>query len=206
MWLCIILLAVLHIMAAYRGPRWLFYVSKPLTVILMVIACLWSGVPSFYYRAIIVGLCLSVLGDIYLMLPQDRFIAGLISFFLAHVVYSVAFVSQWQGHVGWWLLALCIAVGVVVFLLLLPYLGKLQIPVALYMGVIILMAYTAGQFWLLSHSQAALLAMVGAVLFVLSDLTLAINRFKQEFTASTAIIMSTYFIAQGLFVGSVLAL
>ncbi|KJG04021.1 hypothetical protein UB33_21045 [Photobacterium angustum] len=206
MWLCIIFLAVLHITAAYLGPRWLYYVSKPLTVMLMVIQCVWSGAPSFYYWAIVVGLCFSIIGDIYLMLPAGRFLAGLMSFFLAHIAFTVAFASQWQGTISWWLLVLCLAIGIVVFLLLLPSLAPLQTPVAFYILIIMAMIFAAGQYWLLSHSQAALFTIVGAILFVLSDLTLAVNRFKGEFGAAAVIIMSTYFIAQGLFVGSVLVL
>lgn len=206
MWLCILFLAVLHIIAAYRGPRWLYYVSKPLTVMLLLIQCVWSGAPSFYYWTIVIGLCFSIIGDIYLMLPADRFLAGLMSFFFAHIAYTVAFASQWSGEISWWLLALCLAIGIVVFLLLLPFLAPLQTPVALYIFVIMAMLFSAGQYWLLSHNQAALFTIVGAILFVLSDLTLAVNRFKVEFSAATVIIMSTYFIAQGLFVGSVLVL
>ncbi|NIW49240.1 MAG: lysoplasmalogenase, partial [Gammaproteobacteria bacterium] len=40
--------------------------------------------PIIYF---LIGLALSLAGDIFLMLPDEKFIAGLVSFLLAHLAY-----------------------------------------------------------------------------------------------------------------------
>ena len=76
--------------------RWLHYASKPaatLAVAAMVLQASWAS--GRYRNAILAGLLLSTLGDVFLMLPQreggpDWFVFGLASFLLAHVAYLVA--------------------------------------------------------------------------------------------------------------------
>lgn len=203
-WLAIALSALLHITAAYHGPRWQFYVFKPFTLLLLLVVAWPAGDGGVYHLAILVGLVLSIVGDIFLMWPKDRFIPGLVAFALAHVSYSAAFWSQLESQIVWWLPAMLAAAGVIVFLLLLPSLGKMLIPVAIYIAVISQMAWAAGEFWLTTSTTPALLAFAGAAIFMFSDLCLAIDRFRGPFRSATTMIMSSYFLAQSLFVATLL--
>src|SRR5512147_2406717 len=83
----------LHLRAAYRGPRWQVYLFKPLTTTLLfgLAAALPPAHGSAYRLAILVGLVFSLAGDVFLMLPRDRFLAGLASFLAAHLAYIAAF-------------------------------------------------------------------------------------------------------------------
>ena len=204
-WLAIALSALLHITAAYHGPRWQFYIFKPFTLLLLIGVGWQAGDGGFYHMAIMFGLILSVVGDVFLMWPKDRFIPGLAAFALAHIVYSAAFWSQLGDQILWWLPSMLAAVGVIVFLLLLPSLGNMVIPVAVYIAVISQMAWAAGEFWLTTSTTTALLAFAGAVVFMFSDLCLAINRFRGPFRSATAMVMTSYFLAQSLFVATLLA-
>ena len=49
----------------------------------------------------VVALVFSLLGDVFLMLPSDAFVAGLSAFLLAHVAYVVALNQDSAGN--WWL-------------------------------------------------------------------------------------------------------
>jgi uncharacterized membrane protein YhhN len=91
--LLVLLSASLHIRAEYSGPRWQVYVFKPLTTTLIIILALMATEPvsPFYQAMIVIGLVFSLGGDIFLMLPSDRFIGGLVSFLIAHLFYIVAF-------------------------------------------------------------------------------------------------------------------
>ncbi|NIM96588.1 MAG: hypothetical protein GTO24_00470, partial [candidate division Zixibacteria bacterium] len=96
----IILLAVastfFHIRAEYGGPKYQVYLFKPLTMVLiLLIAVVAGGTTAFwaYKLAIITGLICSLLGDVFLMLPVNRFLAGLVSFLIAHLFYISAFTS-----------------------------------------------------------------------------------------------------------------
>ena len=89
------------------------------------------------------------------------------------------------------------------FSILAPYLGKMKWPVVVYMVVILVMAWQAWERWSQTGQSAALLAFLGAVLFVISDSALAVNRFRGRYKSAPALILSTYFAAQWLIVRSV---
>ncbi|KLV05756.1 MULTISPECIES: lysoplasmalogenase [Photobacterium] len=203
-WLAIALSALAHITASYYGPRWQFYLFKPFTICLLGVVAWQSGDGSFYHGAIMAGLMLSLVGDIFLMLPKDRFVPGLLSFLLAHCVYAAGFWSQLDGGMVWWLPAMLAAAGVIVFLLLLPSLGTLIVPVAVYIAVIVMMSWAAGEYWLTTRSLPAMLALLGALIFIFSDICLAINRFRGEFRSATTMVMTSYFLAQSLFVATLM--
>lgn len=78
--------AVAAIASALLGAdgRCLHYVSKPLATALLFIIVVQTANPvsKRYQWAIAAGLVLSLCGDIFLMLPQDLFVAGLIDPFL----------------------------------------------------------------------------------------------------------------------------
>ncbi|MDD1793494.1 lysoplasmalogenase [Enterovibrio makurazakiensis] len=197
-WLAVWCSGLLHINAAYKGPRWQFYLFKPLTIALMMLIVVTGGEANTYAYLVLAGLLFSLFGDVFLMLPKDRFIPGLLSFLVAHIFYSVAFWLQFDGTMVWWLPSLLGAASVIIFLLLLPNLGPLLVPVGVYIAVIAQMAWGAGEFWMNTHSQMAAYAFGGALLFMVSDTVLAFERFKGPFRASVVLVMSTYFCAQGL--------
>lgn len=65
-------------------------------------AALWQhGLTHFYQQAIFVGLLCSVVGDIFLMLPRDRFIQGLGGFLVAisstPLHFGVSLAPAWCG-------------------------------------------------------------------------------------------------------------
>ena len=80
-----ILSAALHIRAEYHGPRYHVYLFKPLTMVFILLIALQARWPDFsrYKVAIIAGLVCSLAGDVFLMLPSDRFIPGLVSFLIS---------------------------------------------------------------------------------------------------------------------------
>src|SRR2546421_7807167 len=85
--------ALLNIRAEYKGPRRQVYVFKPLTVIFVILIALqtkFAAAPP-YKRLIIAGLLCSLAGDVLLIWPRERFVAGLVCFLFAHVCYIVAF-------------------------------------------------------------------------------------------------------------------
>lgn len=190
--------AAMHIRAEYRGPRWQVYVFKPATTaLLLLIAWLGGGEASSLYRAgVLLGLAFSLAGDVFLMLPSDRFVAGLGAFLAAHLAYLAAFLGTAPGRPFSAALILygAYAVGLLAFLW--PRLGKMCGPVLVYGAVLALMAWRAYERWAALGTEAAALATVGAGLFVLSDSALAVNRFRRPFHAAQAVVLTTYYAAQ----------
>ncbi|MFC9917853.1 lysoplasmalogenase [Agromyces binzhouensis] len=145
-------------------------------------------------RLLVAALVLSWAGDALLTGSGDGwFVAGLLSFLAAHVVYVVLFVRLSAGgrRLPWWTLAY--AAWFAGFLALLaPGLDGMLVPVAVYGAVLGMMAALAG-------GLGGLVALGGA-LFVVSDSVLALGRFLPgyEFAAHDLVVMSTYLAAQGL--------
>ncbi len=193
--------AIGAIAGARRGSRRLHYLCKPLATLLVLAAALLPPAPAGPgYRAwIAAGLVLSLAGDVLLMLPRDRFVAGLASFLLAHLCYVAAFVGDGGFRADLASLLPFAAAGAVLLAVLLPRVeGKLKAPVAVYGGAIVLMAWQAAARWLELGGTAPLLAAAGATLFVVSDAALAVDRFARPFPAAQAVVLSTYWAAQWL--------
>jgi uncharacterized membrane protein YhhN len=197
--------AALTVRAKYRGPRWQVYLCKPLTTMLLLALALATPPhgAARYQLAVAVGLALSLAGDVFLMLPGDRFVPGLSSFLLAHLAYLVAFTTDVQFAAAPVLFALFAVFGLAILALLWRGLGRLKLPVALYVLVIVSMAgQAAGRAWLLRNPAAALAAS-GAALFVASDTLLSLNRFRRPCPSAQAVILGSYFLAQWLIAASV---
>ncbi len=204
--LVIFVSAAAHIRAEYRGPHWQVYLFKPLTTLLILgIAALGQETRFPYQKLLLIGLGFSLVGDILLMLPGDRFLAGLVAFLLAHCSYSTAF-GFGLGSLSGWVLIPLLLFGLAVYQYLSPALGKMRLPVLCYMGIILAMAWLAWERFLGVGGTGPLLAGIGAVLFVLSDALLAVGRYKTTFPALRAFSLGTYFTGQLLIAGSAGAL
>lgn len=193
------------IRADYSGPRWQVYLCKPLTIIAaMTIAATVAGGPQSPYRALVLaGLTCSLVGDVFMMLPQKRFEAGLASFLVAHVCYVAAFAGAAAAPAPVLLLVAAAAVGAAVAVPLWPRLGRLRVPVAVYVAALVALLWQSVGWAIATGAANAQLAAAGAVLFTISDAVLAHNRFRRPFRAAQAVILSTYFVAQGLIAASV---
>lgn len=196
--------ATLHILAEYRGPRTRVYIFKPLTMVFIILIALRAEASSPLYKyMVIAGLLFSLLGDIFLMLPSDRFIFGLASFLVAHLCYIAAFTFDGARRPMLLTALPLLLYGLVMLRLLLPHLGKLKMPVVVYMLVILLMVWQALNRCINLGGSGSLLAFLGATLFAASDSLLALNRFRRRFASAQLLILSTYFTAQWLIAVSV---
>ena len=88
--------AVAAVAAEARGAHRALYVFKPLaTALLVLLVVAAPAPPSERYRLLVAaGLVFSLAGDVFLMLPADRFLAGLASFLVTHVLYTAAFLGE----------------------------------------------------------------------------------------------------------------
>ena len=153
------------------------YVAKPLTTAgLVAVACTLDPVHADMRVAFVVALVLALVGDVLLMLPDDRYFTfGLGAFLLAHLAYVVGFVvgpgTGAELAVGA-LITLVIAIPLGVRLLRAVRRNSPELvgPVAAYVTVIAVMVACAtgwGNAW----------AVVGAWLFFASDALIGETRF-----------------------------
>jgi len=197
--LCL-LSGVLTILEEHRGKYSAAQFLRVLTMLSIIgIAFLGergSGRP--YQTAIVCGLLFSLAGDVFMMQKRKRFTAGLLMFLIAQILYTVAFFSGLRPGFSLWPVIPLSVYAVLIVRILYRRLGKMKIPIMIYVAVIMVMARTATERYLQLQSTAALLAMIGAIFFLFSDSTLALNRFVRPFRGAQAIILSTYFLAQYL--------
>ena len=172
------------------------YVCKPLTLaFLMGVAASVDVDHTAARNWFILALGLSLLGDIFLMLPSDRFVPGLVAFLLGHVAYIV---GMWTAGVT----ILAFVIGVAIAVLAVAVIGgrilaavrtgpesAMTVPVGAYMAVISAMLASA-------IGTEVAVAMVGAGLFYCSDALIAWQRFVRPRSWHPLGIIVTYHLAQ----------
>ena len=189
--------------AVEQGNKGLEYVCKPLTMVALIATTLALDVADETVRTwFLVALVLCLIGDVFLMLPQDLFVFGLGAFLLGHVAYVGGMLTDGVSLVG-------LGIGVLVVLLAVGVLGlrilravragdepALTGPVSAYIAVISAMVATA-------FGTGSAVAVAGAGSFYASDAFIAWNRFIGETPRHRLVIMVTYHLGQ---IGLVLSL
>lgn len=180
-----------------------FYIAaKPLLMItlLLYFVIASKGYPRWRYY-VMAALVFSWAGDVFLI-SSDWFIAGLVSFLIAHVFYIIAY--QKTGAANGELRPLDIlkfaVYGVVLMWIIYPGLGDMLVPVLIYALVLLGMAVWAHKRRGATSSTSFQYVAIGAILFALSDGLIAVNKFAYPIPAERILIMSIYMTAQYLIV------
>lgn len=155
------------------------------------------GESKKYKTLILIGLTVCMLADglIY------WFIVGLITFLIGHIWYIFAFKQIKQISIPKWAIALLLVYGFSMVIWLAGTLWSqgdtvLAFAVIIYIVVILAMGWNAFQ-------TANKYVIIGAILFIFSDSTLAINKFIVDVPFSHALIMISYYGAQFMFALSI---
>jgi len=173
---------------------------KPLALLLvigMVAAQLRAGAGTGRRPALLLaGLALSLAGDCLLMF-EGFFIAGLVAFLLAHVCYIALFRQGLPWFPSRKALFATLGAGAAMYAFLFGSLGSvLKVAVAAYVVVIAAMAAQAIGRAAVLRDRASLAVAAGAVLFMVSDSLLAINRFALPLPLAQLWVLGTYYAAQ----------
>jgi uncharacterized membrane protein YhhN len=136
-------------------------------------------------------------GDLLLSASPSLFLIGLITFFLAHIVYVAAIILESKKlYISRGIPFLIY--GIVIYTFLLPGLGDLAVPVGLYVITICTMMWRSAarihpNIPMISSARAGF---SGAILFALSDTILAVYRFRVEIPGAVYLIISLYWVGQ----------
>ena len=162
-----------------RGVARVQFPLKALTSGLYLFVAWLLGPSSTYDAWVFAGLVFSFVGDLALI-PRERrwFLAGLVAFLLAHVIYTAAFVGvAGRPSLPWGALAVIVAASLAVYLHFRPHLGTMRAPVAAYIVVISVMLAAAWALALGLRDPFGWQVAAGATLFYLSDIAVARRRF-----------------------------
>lgn len=200
-------IGVLFIISHYCHITNLAFITKVLIMPpLMVIFFLSLKVGSNrLHKIMLAGLFFSWIGDVLLEIPgggELMFMAGLGGFLVSLVLFAVAFLSA-PGrneilHKRFWLILPGLLYGLVMGIYLSNYLGEMLLPVIFYETVMIIMLIGAISRIGKVSRESFFLVLAGAILFVISDSILAVNKFAHPVVLSTVLIMTTYLLAEWL--------
>lgn len=197
--------------------NWLHYACKPLIMGLLLVY-VWqrsrAGNFTATLRWLTVGMVFALLGDVFLMIREvDLFALGLGSFLIMQLCYSRSFWLSIRERsalirprtISLTAIPFVLYDGAFLFLLKRQFfrnsaLTPLWWPVVAYVFCLSLMGILA---FLRSRSSRIDQVAIGAVLFILSDSAIAVDKFLQPIPAATWIIMTTYAAAQYLIVTGV---
>lgn len=204
LWVLFAGLAVLDWWALSTGARRVEFVAKPGALLALIGVVLAAAPPMGRGSVLLVAaLVLCLAGDILLLTDDDaRFVAGLTAFLLGHLAYVALFVTLGLTNPYW------AGAGAVLLLLTLPGAARIVAgarqrgaamagAVAAYMLVIAAMGILG---WATGHALIGL----GAILFVVSDTVLGLDRFVQPRPRAGLAVMVTYFAAQAVLVAGAL--
>lgn len=178
--------------------------TKPL-IILAIIGYFSSQIVNIVKglsKWVLAALLFSWIGDILLMFDERGeifFLLGLSSFLIAHIFYIVFFHqvrTREKVKNNTWMVVAVVVYYAALISLLSAHLGDMKVPVLIYGVVISFMFMLALHMLFIKNNVAGKWMMLGALLFVMSDSILAINRFYQAFEMAGILIMITYGIAQ----------
>lgn len=189
---------VTALLGEYRSSTRITVAGKFSAATAYIAAALSLGATlTVYGRVMLLGMVFCWLGDLFLVSRQSRqlFLSGLVSFLAGHVAYTVAFVTRGidTGAVLWAVILMSLfgwRVGVWLF----PHVNpNMRLPVWLYLAAIsIMMVMAAGT----QAFNSDIFILLGAMLFVLSDLAVARNRFVEPAFVNRAVGLPLYFGAQ----------
>lgn len=193
--------------AVARQNKTLEYIFKPATMLALIAATLLlmqSPHDAWQAQWFLLGFGLSLLGDVFLMVPNSRwFVFGLGAFLLAHICYIIGLNPTLPPPQAFLLLIPCaLVVGFVTWRVIASLRVKNQaalvVPVVLYGVAMTLMVFSAWATlfrpeW---NDTRRAFVIVGATLFLISDGMLAWNRFVQPFSAAKLAIIITYHLGQ----------
>ena len=142
------------------------------------------------------GLALSTAGDLLLDLDPNLFVFGLGAFLLAHLTYVTLFVRNrarpfHPGRPRCAAVLLVLACAAALSAWIVPSVGGLAVPVVLYICALTAMVSTA----ILARFETPWVAL-GAVLFMISDSLLAIDKFKAPVPVRDVLVWVTYYFGQ----------
>ncbi len=148
------------------------------------------------HRALALAFLFSGFGDLFLSLSfGNNFAFGMGAFLLAQIAFIICFWPQRQGlsalsMPGKAIMVLVILLAITLGAWLLPLAGPLAPALMVYFGALTLMVLLA------LGGKVSNIAKIGAVLFLLSDSLIGIDRFAHPLPERHLLVMGSYYLAQ----------
>jgi len=202
-----LLISIGELVAITTDMEWLTHICKPLIMLTLGFYYVSAVAREDRSATLIGAVLLSCAGDTLLMFANDGnafFMYGLLAFMVSHVLYILTYRQHQNEETDNRLRGIhrvrfafpIVLAGTGLMIVLYPVLGDLKFPVLIYTLVLVFMALSALFRYGRTNTTSFALVFGGAVLFVISDSILAINKFLEPIRGSVFLIMFTYIVAQ----------
>ena len=173
-------------------------VYKLIPIILLLINTLFKSGFTTRFTVLFLAQLFSLFGDLFLLFPSKFFLHGIAAFLTTQILYTYKFGVDFSCIFS---LIFVSSLSAALFTLILypnlPNNNTLLIAVLIYCILITLMLWTSiCQMQRQRYDITSIVGFLGAVLFFVSDFSLAINKWVSPFQYSQLVIMSTYYSAQ----------
>ncbi len=207
-WLTLFVISALAVLLSILFTIDLVYMlAKPLLMITLLLYFISASQGYSNWRFLVMlALVFSWGGDVLLM-QDGLFIAGLASFLVAHLFYISAYYQTGaaRGKLTLFDVIKFAFFGIVLMWVLYPGLGDLLVYVLAYAVILLSMGVVAHKRRGATSEISFMLVATGALLFVISDSLIALNKFAFDLPAERFLVMSTYISAQLMIIQGLLA-
>ena len=219
------LTTVVHLLSIIFGSEIIKTLSKPFLMVTLA-GYFWTFTKNvsgnrllfFVYGALL----FSFFGDILLMITEQTiiwpgikeetwFIMGVFSFMIAQVFYIITYkyYRSYEGkksarHITVSLSSVIILYTMILWAKLYPHLDDMLIPVTIYTLTILTMVLMAITRHRKTSPKSFIMVLAGAVIFLLSDSMIAINKFILPLEHERLLIMITYILGQFLIISGLI--
>ncbi|WP_299528558.1 lysoplasmalogenase [uncultured Lutibacter sp.] len=195
-----VLVSVLDIVGVIFEIPILVYIFKPLIILSLLFLYVFSLPKRLKWY--VIALEFSFFGDVLLMFSGELFfMAGLISFLMAHLLFIKIVISRIKKYslskVIFSIIPFLIVFSLLIFNLK-DSLHEMLWPVIIYGLTIATFGVVSLIDFLNTKSKKSLIMLSGAIVFMISDAVLAINKFHTQDHLFEISIMITYVLAQYL--------
>jgi uncharacterized membrane protein YhhN len=193
-----VLVVVLDLIGIITGNQLMRFIFKPMIILLLM--TYYSLIIEPENKIYLAALFLCFIGDVMLLFDSKlNFILGLASFLIAHLLLIKIVAGKLLKSSATQKIKAIIPFAFIftaLIFLLKDNLGDLLIPVIVYALVISVFGVISLLNYLTKKNSASLFLVGGATFFILSDATLAINKFYEHQEYFPVFIMITYVLAQ----------
>jgi uncharacterized membrane protein YhhN len=205
-----VITTIVNLVGSVTGIAILSDISKPL-IVPFLMGYYMAAVNKYRSKPLLLALLFSWIGDVGLMfvgLNANWFMIGLGAFLIAHIFYIITYRQHRSESRENELLPVqkirfslpVVLAGTGLVAILYPVLGGFRVPVIIYSIALISMVLNALFRFGRTNTRSYWLVLSGAVLFMISDSILAINKFSGPIEMGGTLIMLTYIAAQFLIV------
>jgi len=201
------IVAIVEVFSEYKDKRKIELSTKPLLIPLLILFYIFGVIEGVSIAKvdwlIIIGFLGGWAGDVLLMQKDQEkwFLFGMLAFLINQIFYIISFflsIPNITNFNAWGFFLLEPVLLILLFTIprFIAKAGEMKIPVLVYLVAILLMHFAA--FLRLAEFQGLpfILVYVGSISFIISDSTIAVNKWDKEITQGRTIIMTTYILAQ----------